>query len=148
MLSVKLSSRPWAWCVVLQAKRKVETWCVLILECSSKYINHNPLHIHMYVYIYNTSIQHQIKCYLTPLSTQKIWLGFSSFLAATSSDPQEEEDRGFNNVTVGIGSISSLDVPDEMPEALIRNHIVVGDWHTVAGWNPAKTHLGYKKPCK
>jgi len=31
---------------------------------------------------------------------------------------QEEEDRGFNNVTVGIGSISSLDVPDEMPEVM------------------------------
>ena len=31
---------------------------------------------------------------------------------------QEEEDRGFNNVTVGIGSISSLDVPEEMPEVM------------------------------
>ena len=37
--------------------------------------------------------------------------------------PQDEEDRGFNTVSVGIGSISSLDVPDEMPEAspLVRD---------------------------
>ena len=32
-------------------------------------------------------------------------------------ESQDEEDRGFNTVSVGIGSISSLDVPGEMPEA-------------------------------
>lgn len=31
---------------------------------------------------------------------------------------QDEEDRGFNTVSVGIGSISSLDVPGEMPEVM------------------------------
>ena len=80
-------------------------------------------------------IQHQ-KNILKPLSTKKT-LGFyipdtlngslkNGWLAALPTDPppsgsKEEEDRGFNNVTVGIGSISSLDVPEEMPEAASKN---------------------------
>ena len=39
---------------------------------------------------------------------------------------QEEEDRTFGSVSVGIGSISSLDVPDEMPEARARLACEVG----------------------
>lgn len=47
---------------------------------------------------------------------------------------QEEEDRTFGSVSVGIGSISSLDVPDEMPEARARLACEVGRGWLGAGW--------------
>ena len=46
--------------------------------------------------------------------------GSPIFLLAKNTWPpflQEEEDRPFGSVSVGIGSISSLDVPEDLPEA-------------------------------
>ena len=88
-----------------------------------------------FLYVHQTililiPIQHQKKI-LKPLSIKKIlpyiFVTLNGSLKKTAgcapnrpnrpSGSKEEEDRGFNNVTVGIGSISSLDVPEEMPEA-------------------------------
>ena len=89
-----------------------------------------------FLYVHQTililiPIQHQKKI-LKPRSTKKILPYIfvtlngskkktAGWLRSQPTQPtppvKEEEDRGFNNVTVGIGSISSLDVPEEMPEA-------------------------------